>query len=101
MSSFKTEKGLEEIIDFSLYYGVEFAKDLPIDQIAVSAWEVTYGSIVIDSDRVVGTDRAIARVSGGEKLYSTHEIRNTVTCVSGQKYVRTIEIEITQVQGEN
>ena len=93
MSSFEAVKGPTEIHDFALNYGVEFAKDDPSDSISTSSWAVTRGEVVIDSDRVEG-DRAIARVSGGTKFHSLHEIQNTVIAASGQRYVRTILIEL-------
>jgi hypothetical protein len=86
-----------EIKDFSISYALIFADDDPDDQIASSAWVVTLGDIVVDSDRIEGTDKAIARISGGTKYGSFQEAVNTITCISGQKYVRTLRIQIAKI----
>lgn len=93
---FEAIKGPTEIIDFVINYDDLFDDFDPTDQISSSSWEVMRGEVVIDSDRVDGTADAVARVSGGTKYNSLHEIRNTVNCVSGQRYVRTIQIRVAK-----
>jgi len=92
--TFETTKAPNEIIDYSISYAAIFAEDTPIDQISTSAWEVTKGDVVLDSDRIDDTDKAVGRVSGGTKWNSYHEVKNTIVCISGQKYTRTIRIQI-------
>jgi hypothetical protein len=85
-----------EIKDYSISYALIFAEDDPDDQIDTSAWAVTLGDIVVDSNRIDGTDKAVARISGGTKYGSFQEAVNTITCISGQKYVRTVRIQIAK-----
>ena len=94
--TFKTEKGPTEKLDLQLSFATEFAKDDPADVISGVVWAVTGGSVTLTNERIVGTDIAIARVEGGTKLYSWHSVKATVTCVSGQVYVRTIEIQLVR-----
>lgn len=93
---FTAKKGPTEIIDFVINYDDLFDDFNPTDQISSSSWEVMRGEVVVDSDRVEGTSDAVARISGGTKYNSLHEIRNTVVCVSGQRYVRSIEIKVAK-----
>lgn len=91
---FKTEKGPLEKLDLLLDFSTEFAKDDPSDVISSVVWSVTRGTVTLANERVVAPDQAIARVEGGVKLYSWHAVKAVVTCVSGQVYVRTIEVQI-------
>lgn len=85
-----------DVIDFYIDCADEFALTDPADQINTATWAVEKGDVVIDSYRTEGTDKAIARVSGGTKLYSWHAIRATITCVSGQVYTPLIRIQLTK-----
>lgn len=85
-----------DIIDFYIDCADEFALTDPADQIDTATWAVESGDVTIDSSRIEGTDKAIARVSGGTKLYSWHRIRATITCVSGQVYTPLIKIQLVR-----
>jgi hypothetical protein len=78
-----------DIVDFYIDCSDEFALTDPADQIDTATWAVESGDVVIDSYRVEGTDQAIARVSGGTKLW-------TSTCVSGQVYTPLIRIQLVR-----
>ena len=93
---FQKTKGLDEELDFRLIFTSEFAKTDPADQIASVVWSVTRGTVTLSNERLEGTDKALVRVSGGDKLYSWHAVKGVVTCVSGQVYSRTIEVQIVQ-----
>lgn len=93
---FQGNKRLADVIDFYIDCSDEFALTDPADQISSATWAVERGDVTIDSDRIEGTDQAIARISGGSKLYSWHAIRATITCVSGQVYTPLIEIQIVE-----
>lgn len=94
--SFTGYKRAADVIDFYIDCSDEFALTDPPDQIDTVGWAVESGDVVIDSSRVEGTDQAIARVSGGTKLYSWHRIRATITCVSGQVYTPLIRIQLVR-----
>jgi len=88
-------KRVADVIDFYIDCTDEFDLTDPADQIDTVSWAVEFGDVVIDSSRIEGTNQAIARVSGGSRLYSWHGIRATITCVSQQVYTPLIEIQIT------
>lgn len=94
--SFSGEKRIADVVDFYIDCADEFALTDPADQISTAVWAVESGDVVIDSDRIEGTDKAIARVSGGTKLYSWHRIRATITCASGQVYTPLIRIQLVR-----
>ena len=85
-----------DVVDFYINCADEFALTDPADQISTAVWAVEDGDITIDSSRIEGTDKAIARVSGGTKLYSWHSLRVTITCVSGQVYTPLIELQLVR-----
>jgi len=95
-STFQGEKRLADVIDFYIDCADEFALTDPPDQINTAVWAVESGDLAIDSTYIEGTDKAIARVSGGAKLYTWHSIRATITCVSGQVYTPLIEIQLVR-----
>jgi hypothetical protein len=91
---FTAYKRPADVVDFYIDCTDEFALTDPADQIDTVSWAVEMGDVVIDSSRVEGTTQAIARVSGGTKLWSWHSIRATITCVSGQVYTPLIKIQL-------
>jgi len=93
---FTLTKRVGDIVDFYIDCSDEFALTDPPDQINTAVWAVESGTVVIDSSRIEGTDQAIARVSGGDKLFTWHSIRATITCTSGQVYTPLIRIQITR-----
>lgn len=96
MSTFQSEKRVADVIDYYIDCADEFALTDPPDQINTVTWVVESGDIVVDDDRIEGTDQAIVRISAGTKLYTWHSIRATITCVSGQIYTPLIEIQLVQ-----
>lgn len=93
---FNAAKRPADLVDFYIDCSEEFALDTPTDQISSVSWAVEKGDVAIDSSREEGTDMAIARVSGGTKLYSWHSIRATITCASGQIYTPLIRIQMVK-----
>lgn len=92
----KGTKRAAESIDIYIDCSDTFALTDPADQISSVVWAVEDGDISLSLPRVVGTDLAITRVSGGTKLYSWHSVRATITCVSGQVYTPLIELQLVR-----
>lgn len=92
----KGTKRLDESIDIYIDCADTFALTDPADQIDNVVWAVEDGDISTSLPRVVGTDLAIVRISGGTKLYSWHAVRATITCVSGQVYTPLVEIQLVR-----
>jgi hypothetical protein len=87
-------KDPDEILDYVMDYSREFAKSEPVDQIATSVWSVSPDTLDIDSEEVIGTDKARVWVSGGGKLHTSHRLTNRVTTIGGRTYDRTIKVTI-------
>lgn len=93
---FETDKRIADVVDIYILCEEQFTKTDPADAINTATWAVESGDIVIDSYRTEDTDKAIARISGGTKLYSWHSIRATITCVSGQVYTPLVRIQLVK-----
>lgn len=93
---FSAVKRPGDVVDFQIRCEDIFNLWRPADQIESVTWAVEYGSVTLSNERISGTTKALVRVTGGGRLYSWHNIRATINCVSGQIYTPIIELQLVR-----
>jgi len=88
----RAEKGLAEVVDYSIDYAKTFALVTPADTISSSSWAISANGTL----GAISTSGSIATafISGGTKIGELIRLTNTMITAGGRTHVRLILIKV-------